>query len=47
MEASAEQSRSRRRPQRLVTRGEVAALVDEVLDPFDLKAVDHRGRFAE
>jgi hypothetical protein len=34
-------------PERLVTRGELAALVDEVLDPFALKAVDHRGRFAE
>ncbi len=33
-------------PRRLVTRGEVAALVDEILDPFNLKAVDHRGRFA-
>lgn len=32
-------------PERLVTRAEVAALVDEVLDPFNLKAVDHRGRF--
>ena len=28
-----------------VTRGEVAALVDEVHDPFGLKGVDHRGRF--
>jgi hypothetical protein len=34
-------------PEYLVTRAEVAALVDEVLDPFDLRAVDHRGRFAE
>jgi hypothetical protein len=34
-------------PERLVTRAEVAALVDEVLDPFGLKPVDHRGRFAE
>ena len=32
-------------PERLVTRGELAALVDEVLDPFALKPVDHRGRF--
>ena len=32
-------------PERLVTRGEAAALVDEVLDPFALKPVDHRGRF--
>jgi hypothetical protein len=32
-------------PERLVTRGELAALVDEVLDPFTLKPVDHRGRF--
>ena len=32
-------------PGRLVTRGELAALVDEMLDPFDLKAVDHHGRF--
>ena len=32
-------------PERLVTRGEVAALVDEVHDPFGLKGVDHRGRF--
>ena len=34
-------------PERLVTRAEVAALADEVLDPFALKPVDHRGRFAE
>ena len=34
-------------PERPVTRAEVAALVDEVLDPFALKPVDHRGRFAE
>jgi hypothetical protein len=34
-------------PERLVTRAEVAALVDEVLDPFALKPVDHRGRFGE
>jgi hypothetical protein len=34
-------------PERLVTRGEAAALVDEMLDPFGLKAVDHRGRFVE
>jgi hypothetical protein len=32
-------------PDRRITRAEVAALVDAVLDPFDLKAVDHRGRF--
>ncbi|HEX9092912.1 MAG TPA: FAD-dependent oxidoreductase, partial [Coriobacteriia bacterium] len=32
-------------PGRLVTRGEVAALVDAVVRPFDLKAVDHRGHF--
>lgn len=32
-------------PQRLVTRAEVAALIDEILDPFALKAVGHRGRF--
>ena len=32
-------------PDRLVTRAELAALVDEVLDPFALKPVDHRGRF--
>jgi hypothetical protein len=30
-----------------VTRAEVAALVDEILDPFSLKGIDHRGRFAE
>ena len=34
-------------PERRVTRAEVAALVDEVLDPFNLKPVDHRGRFVE
>ena len=34
-------------PERLVTRAELAALVDEILDPFALKPVDHRGRFAE
>ena len=33
--------------ERLVTRAELAALVDEVLDPFALKPVDHRGRFVE
>jgi hypothetical protein len=32
-------------PERLVTRAELAALVDEVIDPFALKPVDHRGRF--
>jgi FAD dependent oxidoreductase len=32
-------------PDRRITRAEVAAVVDEVLAPFDLKAVDHRGRF--
>jgi hypothetical protein len=31
-------------PERLVTRAELAALVDELLDPFGLKPVDHRGR---
>ncbi len=31
-------------PERVVTRAEVAALVDEVLDPFNLEGVDHRGR---
>jgi ribulose 1,5-bisphosphate synthetase/thiazole synthase len=34
-------------PERLVTRAELAALVDEVLDPFALKPVDHHGRFVE
>ncbi len=34
-------------PERLVTRAELAALVDEVIDPFALKPVDHRGRFVE
>ena len=34
-------------PERLVTRAEVAALVDELLDPFSLKPVDNRGRFVE
>jgi hypothetical protein len=34
-------------PDRRITRAEVAALVDEVLDPFSLMRVDHRGRFAE
>ena len=34
-------------PDRRITRAEVAALVDEFLDPFSLKSVDHRGRFAE
>jgi hypothetical protein len=32
-------------PERGITRAEVAALVDEVLDPFSLKPVDHHGRF--
>ena len=32
-------------PERLVTRGEAAALVDDILDPFSLKPVDHQGRF--
>jgi hypothetical protein len=32
-------------PDRRVTRAEVAALLDDLLDPFNLKAVDHRGRF--
>jgi len=31
---------------RRITRAEVAALVDDLLDPFNLKPVDHRGRFA-
>jgi hypothetical protein len=31
-------------PERKVTRGEVAALVDEILDPFALKPVDLHGR---
>ena len=34
-------------PERLATRAEVAALVDELLDPFTLKPIDHRGRFVE
>ena len=34
-------------PDRRITRAEVAALVDVLLDPFTLKPVDHRGRFAE
>jgi hypothetical protein len=34
-------------PERRVTRAEVAALVDELLDPFTLKQIDHRGRFAQ
>jgi hypothetical protein len=34
-------------PERRVTRAEVAALVDEVLDPFALMPVDHRGRFVQ
>ncbi len=34
-------------PERLVTRAELAALVDEVIDPFALKPVNHRGRFVE
>jgi hypothetical protein len=32
-------------PDQRITRAEVAALVDEILDPFHLKPVDHRGRF--
>jgi hypothetical protein len=32
-------------PDRRITRAEVAVLVDELLDPFTLKPVDHRGRF--
>jgi hypothetical protein len=32
-------------PDRRITRAELAALVDAILDPFDLKPVDHRGRF--
>ena len=31
--------------ERLVTRAELAALVDEILDPFALKPVDYRGGF--
>jgi hypothetical protein len=31
-------------PDRLITRAEVAALVDEILDPFALKPVGLRGR---
>ncbi len=34
-------------PARLVTRGEAAAVVDALVDPFELKAVDHRGRFVD
>jgi hypothetical protein len=34
-------------PDRRITRAELAALVDELIDPFALKPVDHRGRFAE
>jgi len=34
-------------PTRLVTRGEAAAVVDALLEPFDLKSVDHRGRFVD
>jgi len=34
-------------PERFVTRAELAALLDEILDPFALKPVDHRGRFVE
>ena len=34
-------------PDRLITRAELAALVDEQLDPFSLKGVDHHGRFID
>jgi len=34
-------------PDRRITRAEVAILVDVLIDPFTLKPVDHRGRFAE
>jgi hypothetical protein len=34
-------------PDHRITRAEVAALVDDLLDPFTLKPVDHRGRFGE
>jgi hypothetical protein len=33
-------------PDRRITRAEVAALVDGILDPFTLKPVDHRGWFS-
>ena len=34
-------------PDRRITRAELAALVDELLDPFSLKGVDHHGRFLD
>jgi len=34
-------------PDRRITRAELAALVDELVDPFNMKAVDHRGRFVD
>jgi hypothetical protein len=34
-------------PDRRITRAELAALVDELLDPFNVKAVDHHGRFVD
>ena len=34
-------------PDRRITRAELAVLVDDLLDPFNLKPVDHRGRFTE
>jgi len=34
-------------PERRITRAEVAALVDAVLMPFDLKPVDYQGRFGQ
>jgi len=34
-------------PERWVTRAELAVLIDDVIDPFALKPVDHRGRFTE
>jgi hypothetical protein len=34
-------------PERRISRAELAALVDALLDPFSVKPVDHRGRFAE
>jgi hypothetical protein len=34
-------------PDRRITRAELAALIDDLIDPFALKPVDHRGRFDE
>jgi hypothetical protein len=34
-------------PERLVTRAELAALIDELVAPFDLKPIDHHGRFLD